>query len=129
MPHMGDGFASLGDSTTPRIRVSLVLASLNGGGAERVAGHLLNRCDPQFIGVRMALLNRSGPFLADADPSRIDVSPVRPDLLAFEGHNSDFYKPHKLAAAVALAPLNVRRMIQAHRPHVVMSFLKGMNVL
>jgi glycosyltransferase involved in cell wall biosynthesis len=102
---------------------------LHGGGAERVAVHLLNRCDPSVIDVRMGLLNRSGPFLADADTSRIDVSPIAETWLAFEGHNSSFYRPHKLAAAAVLAPLNVAKMIRAHRPHVVMSFLKGMNVL
>ncbi|HWA61485.1 MAG TPA: glycosyltransferase [Caulobacteraceae bacterium] len=117
------------DSTTARVRVTLLLASLHGGGAERVAVHLLNRCDPQLIDVRMGLLHRSGPFLADADPDRIDVSPIGEQWLSFEGHNSSFYQPHKLAAGVVVAPINVRRMIDAHRPHVVMSFLKGMNLI
>lgn len=126
---MGDGFAALGDSTSARIRVMLLLSSLHGGGAERVAVHLLNRCDPSLVDVRMGLLHGSGPFLADADESRIDVSPIGQKWLAFEGKNSSFYRPHKLAAAAVLAPLNLNRMIRAHRPHVVMSFLKGMNVL
>jgi glycosyltransferase involved in cell wall biosynthesis len=126
---MGDGSADLGDSTGARVRVTLLLSSLHGGGAERVAVHLLNRCDPRLIDVRMGLLSRSGPFLADADPSRIDVSPVGQKWLNFEGHNSSFYKPHKLAAALTLAPVNVAKMIRGHRPHVVMSFLKGMNLL
>lgn len=127
---MGDGFATVIDSTpAPPVRVSLLLSSLHGGGAERVAVHLLNRCDPKLVDVRMALLNRSGPFLADADESRIDVSPIGQNLLAFEGANSTFYRPHKLVAGAVLAPLNLRNMIKAHRPHVVMSFLKGMNVI
>lgn len=127
---MGDGFATVIDSTpAPPVRVMLLLSSLHGGGAERVAVHLLNRCDPKLIDVRMGLLHRSGPFLADADQSRIDVSPVGQDLLAFEGHNSSFYRPHKLAAGIVLVPWNLNRMIRAHRPHVVMSFLKGMNVI
>ena len=127
---MGDGFATVTDSMgAPPVRVMLLLSSLHGGGAERVAVHLLNRCDPKLIDVRMGLLHRSGPFLADADPSRIDVSPIGQNLLAFEGANSTFYRPHKLAAGLALIPLNLNRMIRAHRPHVVMSFLKGMNVI
>lgn len=126
---MGDGFAALGDNTPARVRVMLLLSSLHGGGAERVAVHLLNRCDPSVVDVRMGLLHGSGPFLADADESRIDVSPIGQEWLAFEGKNSSFYRPHKLAAGAVLAPLNLNRMIRAHRPHVVMSFLKGMNVL
>ncbi len=114
---------------TERTRVMLLLSSLNGGGAERVAVHLLNRCDPDIVDVRMGLLNKSGPFLADADPTRVDVAPIAPSLLTFEGRNSSFYRPDRLAAAIGLAPLNIRRMIDAHQPHVVMSFLKGMSLL
>ncbi|MHB8527989.1 MAG: glycosyltransferase [Caulobacteraceae bacterium] len=112
------------------VRVMLLLSSLHGGGAERVAVHLLNRCDPDLIDVRMGLLRKAGPFLDDADDhSRIDASPVGQDWLAFEGHNSDFYRPRKLLAGAVLAPANISSMIRAHRPHVVMSFLKGMSVL
>jgi glycosyltransferase involved in cell wall biosynthesis len=114
---------------TERLRVMLLLSSLHGGGAERVAVHLLNRCDPALFDVRMGLLRKSGPFLGDADESRIDASPIGQNLLAFEGHNSSFYRPHKLLAAATIAPMNVARMIRAHRPHVVMSFLKGMSIL
>src|SRR5882724_6563432 len=112
-----------------RVRVMLLLSSLHGGGAERVAVHLLNRCDPNLVDIRMGLLHKSGPFLADADPTRIDSSPIGQNLLAFEGHNSSFYRPDKLIAGAVLAPANINSMIRAHRPHVVMSFLKGMSVL
>ena len=54
-----------------RVRVMLLLSSLHGGGAERVAVHLLNRCDPAIVDVRMGLLRKSGPFLKDADQSRV----------------------------------------------------------
>jgi glycosyltransferase involved in cell wall biosynthesis len=114
---------------TEPVRVTLVLASLHGGGAERVAAHLVNRCDPARVDVRMALLRRSGPFLAEADASRIDVAPIGSRYLEFEGHNSGFYRPDKLAAAAVLAPLNVSRMIRDHRAQVVMSFLKGISLL
>ena len=114
---------------TERLRVMLLLSSLHGGGAERVAVHLLNRLDPDLVDVRMGLLRKAGPFLADADASRVDASPLGQNLLAFEGHNSSFYRPHKLLAAATVAPVNVGRMIHAHRPHVVMSFLKGMSIL
>jgi glycosyltransferase involved in cell wall biosynthesis len=77
----------------------------------------------------MGLLRQAGPFVAEADLSRVDASPIGQKWLAFEGHNSGFYRPEKLLAAATLAPLNVSRMIRAHRPHVVMSFLKGMSLL
>jgi len=110
-------------------RVMLLLSSLHGGGAERVAVHLLNRCDPKLVDVRMGLLRKTGPFLDGADSDRIDASSIGQDWLAFEGHNSGFYRPRKLLAAGVLGPANVSQMIRAHRPHVVMSFLKGMSVL
>jgi glycosyltransferase involved in cell wall biosynthesis len=111
------------------VRVMLLLSSLNGGGAERVAVHLLNRLDPALVDVRMGLLRKAGPFLGEADAGRIDASPIGQDWLAFEGHNSSFYRPRKLIAGAVLAPANTSSMIRAHRPHVVMSFLKGMSVL
>ena len=112
-----------------RVRVTLLLSSLNGGGAERVAVHLLNRCDPNLIDMRMGLLSRAGAFYGEADASRIDVATLGGGLLEFEGHNSSFYHPHRLVAGAALAPVNMARMIRGHRPHVVMSFLKGVSVL
>ncbi|MGH7016621.1 MAG: glycosyltransferase [Caulobacteraceae bacterium] len=112
------------------VRVMLLLSSLHGGGAERVAVHLLNRCDPDLLDVRMGLLNRSGPFLAEAeDHSRIESSPIGEDLLSFEGHNSAFYRPRKLLAGIFLGSANIRSMIRASRPQVVMSFLKGISVI
>ncbi len=107
----------------------LLLSSLHGGGAERVAVHLLNRCDPDVIDVRMGLLRKAGPFLSDADNSRIDVSRIGQDWLTYEGHNSNFYRPSRLIPGVMLAPVNISAMIKAHRPHVIMSFLKGMSVI
>jgi len=114
---------------TEPLRVMLLLSHLHGGGAERVAVHLANRCDPERFDVRLGLLRRAGPFLAEANPARVDASPIGQNLLVFEGHNSGFYRPDKLLTAVALAPINIRRMVRAHRSEVVMSFLKGMSLL
>jgi glycosyltransferase involved in cell wall biosynthesis len=125
---MGDRFTGSAGAQE-RIRVMLLLSSLHGGGAERVAVHLLNRSDESLLDMRMGLLRKAGPFLPDADESRIDVSPVGERWLKFEGHNSSFYRPHKLLAGGLLAPLNVTRMMREFRPHVVMSFLKGMSVI
>ena len=110
-------------------RALLLLSSLHGGGAERVAAHLVNRCDPTVVDVRIGLLRRAGPFLADADPDRVVSSEIGESLLRYEGHNSSFYRPDRLLAALTLAPLNVRAMIRDFRPQVLMSFLKGMALL
>jgi glycosyltransferase involved in cell wall biosynthesis len=91
--------------------------------------HLLNRCDPNLVDIRMGLLRKAGPFLAEADQSRIDSSPVGQSLLEFEGHNSSFFRPHKLLAGGVLGPVNVRRMVRRFDPHVVVSFLKGMTLI
>jgi glycosyltransferase involved in cell wall biosynthesis len=77
----------------------------------------------------MGLLRKAGPFLAEADQSRIDASPIGQNLLEFEGHNSSFYRPHKILAGGILAPFNVRRMVRNFDPHVVVSFLKGMTLV
>lgn len=110
-------------------RALLLLSSMHGGGAERVAAHLVNRCDPKIVDVRIGLLRRVGPFLASANPERVISSPFGENLLAFEGHNSSFYRLDRLLAAATLAPISARAMIREIRPDVVMSFLKGMGLL
>ena len=110
------------------VRVLLLLSSLHGGGAERVAVHLQNHCDPRRIEVKIGLLREAGPFLADADRSRVIAAPGGGAQFVFEGHNSGFYRPAKLAAG-ARAPRAVRRMIRDQQPDVVMSFLKGMSLI
>ena len=67
------------DASNP-IRVMLLLPSLHGGGAERVAVHLANRCDPRRLDVKIGLLRRAGPYLADVDPDRV-VTPRDGDWL------------------------------------------------
>ena len=102
---------------------------MHGGGAERVAAHLINRCDPSVVDVRLGLLQRTGPYLDDVDPARVDVSPIGENWVAYEGDNASFYKPHRLALAGVLAPTNVASMVRRFRPDVMVSFLKGMNVI
>ena len=107
----------------------LLAPSMHGGGAERVAAHLINRCDPSLVDVRLGLLQATGPYLSDVDPARVDIAPIGRDWVRYEGDNSSFYKPHRLVLAGLLAPTNVAAMVRAFRPDVMMSFLKGMNVV
>ena len=91
----------------------LLLGSLSGGGAERVAANLVNRCDPALVELRLGLLRRTGPFLTEVDPDRIDAPSDRAAS----------------SMAVVLAPLDIARMVRARRPQVVMSFGMGVNML
>lgn len=81
------------------IRVLLVLGALDGGGAERVAVNILTACDADQVDIRLGLLRRAGPYLAEVDPNRI-------------------------AKATSIIG-----MIGEIRPHVVMSFGMGVNLL
>ena len=102
---------------------------MHGGGAERVAAHLINRCDPDLVDVRLGLLQRTGPYLSDVDPDRVDVAPIGKDWVRYEGDNSSFYKPHRLILGGLLAPTNVAAMVRSFQPDVMVSFLKGMSII
>jgi glycosyltransferase involved in cell wall biosynthesis len=110
-------------------RVLLLLTSLHGGGAERVAVHLHGHLDPDRFDVRMGLLRASGPYLDLVDRDRLIVAPEGDAHFDFEGPNRAQYAAGKLIGAARRAPLAYRRMIAMHRPDVVMSFLKGTNLL
>lgn len=112
------------------IRVLLLLSSLHGGGAERVAVHLLNKLDPCRFDVQMGLLRAAGPYL-DAIDDRFRVMEARDGETHFnyDGPNSAQYKTGKLLSSAWRAPLAFRQMIEDSRADVVMSFLKGTNLL
>lgn len=110
-------------------RVLLLLPSLQGGGAERVAVNLLNGCDPNQVKIKLGLLQRTGPYLADVDPSRVDVSPLAESWLRFEGNHKSYLRPHRLAIGGVLAPINAAMMIRSFRPDLIVSFIKGMNLI
>lgn len=112
------------------LKVLLLLTSLHGGGAERVAVHLLNGLDPGRIDARMGLLRKAGPYVDLVhDQSRLLVAPDGETHFNYDGPNSDQYAPGKLIGSAVRAPLAFRQMITETRPDVVMSFLKGTNLL
>lgn len=112
------------------LKVLLLLSSLNGGGAERVAVHLLNGLDPQRIDARMGLLRKAGPYVDHiADEGRLLFARNGEAHFNYDGPNSDQYAPGKLISSAVRAPLAFREMIRQTRPDVVMSFLKGTNLL
>jgi len=111
------------------VRVLLFLTSLHGGGAERVAVHLVNQLDPQRFDVRIGLLRAAGPYLEQVDRARLIVAPAGDLHFNFDGPNSAQYAAGKLIGAVRRAPVAFRRMVQDFQPDVTMSFLKGTNLL
>ncbi len=95
------------------VRVMLLLGSLSGGGAERVAVNLMNRCDPSKVDLTLGLLKRTGPYLAEIDPRRV-AAPAET--------RTGFF-------AAARAPADIAAMIGEHAPRVLMSFGMGVNML
>jgi glycosyltransferase involved in cell wall biosynthesis len=109
------------------VRVLLLLPSLHGGGAERVAVHLANGVDRARFDLKIGLLRRAGPYLRDVDPALV-VGSERDDWLRDEGANADQYRLGAMAASAVHGPRTVARMVRAERPEVVVSFLKGMSL-
>ena len=90
-------------------RVCFVLPSLNGGGAERAAVHVLNALDPSKWTRSMYLFERAGPYLADLDPGI---------ALSF-GHPGSRLRRW----------IDLRRFLRRTRPHLIVSFLSYFSVL
>jgi glycosyltransferase involved in cell wall biosynthesis len=95
--------------SAPRPHVCFVLPSLNGGGAERAAVHILNSLDAGRWQRSMYLFRREGPYLNELDPA-IAVT-------AGSGGSR------------AARWLELRRFVRAAKPNVVVSFLSYFTVL
>jgi glycosyltransferase involved in cell wall biosynthesis len=112
----------------PRLRVLLLLSWLNGGGAERVALHLLNSQALGALDVDMGVLRREGDYLGQADLSRVHHRGWGERLFP-TGSDTSFYHLHRLALGAIVAPRIFRSIIEEVRPDVVMSFAKGTNLV
>jgi glycosyltransferase involved in cell wall biosynthesis len=107
----------------------LLLANWVGGGAERVAAHVVSKLDPDRIDARLGLLHTRGPYLDMVAQDRV-VVPERQELFAHFGlPNRELFTVGTIAGGAVHAPRAFRRMILDHRPDVVMSFLKGTAIL
>ena len=95
--------------TTVRPRVCFVLPSLNGGGAERAAVHILNGLDQTKWDRSMYLVRREGPYL-DELRSSIDLA---------SGSGGTRRRQW----------LDLRRYFRRARPHIIVSFLSYFSVL
>lgn len=92
-----------------RRKVCFVLPSLNGGGAERAAVHILNALDSSIWDRSMYLFRREGAYLEDVDRS-----------IRLETGSGD----SRLGRLAGL-----RRFVRAYRPDIVVPFLSYFSVL
>ncbi|MFC3175262.1 glycosyltransferase [Novosphingobium bradum] len=117
--------------TASPLRLLLMLGNWTGGGAERVAVHLMNGLGargPAPIDVHLGLLHDGQAWRDQLDPARVHVAPDAARF-GFERPNRELFGPGALAAAALHGPRAVRRIIAQVRPDVVMSFLKGTAIL
>ena len=112
-----------------RIRVLLLLANWIGGGAERVAAHLVNRLDPERFDAKLGLLNANGPYLDEIPADRVLVAPQADKFDTYGKPNRELFNPATIISGAVNAPRAFRHMIEEHQPDVVMSFLKGTAIL
>ena len=80
-------------SQPARTRVLLLLPSLHGGGAERVAMLLMKHVDATRFDLRMGLLRKSGPYVAELDEARLDVARLGARFMDFDRGNAEVYRP------------------------------------
>ncbi|HKU40050.1 MAG TPA: glycosyltransferase [Polyangiales bacterium] len=105
------------------------MPSLHGGGAERVAVQLMQHLDRSRFEVRMGLLRKTGPYVPLVDEAELDVARLGQRFLDFDRGNSEVYRASSMLPAILLTPTNVVAMLRRFRPHVVVSFRKGMSVI
>ena len=117
------------DQRTARpLRLLLVLGNWTGGGAERVAVHLMNGLPACGIDVHLGLLHDGQAWRDQLDPARVHVAPDAARF-GFDRPNRELFGPAALATGAIHAPRAIRRMIAEVRPDIVMSFLKGTALL
>jgi glycosyltransferase involved in cell wall biosynthesis len=100
------------EAPRPPVRVTLLLASLNTAGEERVAVNLLQGCDRELVDIRMGLIRRAGAFMSEVTPDLV-TGPTR--------------WPGWLASRLR-APSTIADIIRTDRPDVVMSFGMGVHL-
>jgi glycosyltransferase involved in cell wall biosynthesis len=119
----------LNQRTARPLRLLLMLGNWTGGGAERVAVHLMNGLRGHGpIDVHLGLLHDGQAWRDQLDPARVHVAPDAARF-GFDRPNRELFGPSALATGAIHAPRAIRRIIAEVRPDVVMSFLKGTALL
>jgi glycosyltransferase involved in cell wall biosynthesis len=110
---MGFDSADLNIAAEAPARVLLLLGSLDGGGAERVAVNLIRHCDPALVDLRLGVLRRTGAYLGDIEPCRLVGGRA----------------PSPAWKQALTAPADIARMVAEVKPDLLMSFGLGVNML
>jgi glycosyltransferase involved in cell wall biosynthesis len=111
-------------------KVLLMLWSLHGGGAERMAVRLIENLDPREFEVKIGLLRRSGEYLSEVDPSEV-LTPNwdQSEALAFDDRgNQNIFKIKNLIRGTLMAPFGFSKILKAFEPDVMISFCKGTSI-
>lgn len=114
--------------TSRPIRVLLLLGNWTGGGAERVAVHLMNRLPPHWD-VHLGLLHAGTAWLEELDPARVHIAPQAARRFRYDRPNTELFDCTTLLNGALHGPPALRQMIRAIAPDVVVSFLKGTAIL
>jgi len=111
-------------SIDARTRVLFLLATLEGGGAERTVLSVLPRLQARGLDARVGLLAHDGPLAAEIDPSRVVVTRAAPGWMS--------YAPSpglgRLLVGVPLVPIQQLDLLRRFSPHVVVSCTASMNL-
>lgn len=116
------------ERTSRPIRVLVLLGNWIGGGAERVAMHLMQRL-PAHWEVHLGLLHAGSIWLDELDPARVHLAPLGARRFRFDRPNAELFEAATLLNGAVHGPRALRRMIRDIAPDVVLSFLKGTAIL
>jgi len=121
---MSDGDALMPEEADSPTRVLFLLATLEGGGAERTVLTLLPYLQARGLDARVGLLAQGGTLDGAIDPSRAVVTRVAAGWMS--------YAPSptwsRLLVGVPLVPLQQFDLFRQFRPHVVVSCTASMNL-
>ncbi len=112
------------DGATARTRVLFVLASLAGGGAERMVVELVRHLDREEFDARAGVLWRHGPYLDNLSAQEI----VTPERLQGWVPYRDRPRWWQLVPALVAVPVQQREIVRRFRPDIVVTVTKSMNL-
>lgn len=116
------------DSQIKKPKLMLLLWSMHGGGAERIASYLAKYVDRNKFHVVVGLMRAYGPYLGDLKGV---------EVVSVDRGNSRFAVDHmgnekifhlKNLFRVLFAPWFLAKLIKSQKPDVVLSFCKGMSI-
>lgn len=116
-------------AATRKIKVLLLLWSLQGGGAERTALHLLKGLNRNRFDVKMGLIRQSGAYLTEVSSEDLILGKMSGDRFNVEeGSNREIFTLKNILKLATLAPFQTCSILRQFKPDIALSFCKGMNI-